>query len=419
MKGKGKSMLRSVLNFVLVLLLSFTLACVVLWFSITAFAAEVQPEDEALVAELAETTAASSESQQLETPEVEWDANHPGKVKWNKVKSASRYEIQLYRINDNGNEKRVYKDTTTSLSYDLCSQMAKSDVFGKAVYVKVMAKGTKNKNVDSEYGETDYFHDADLDWTPRKSHHKDEHWDYDNDVDDNWRLFEMAYYNFHNKTLNYGNSNDDKYWDRNNGNNAGPSNSKYKNGWYQEGYNWYYYKNGSRQSGWVENQTFYCDSTGAMVTGWYKISDKWYYFSPSGRKVMKSWVYSYNGDGKWYYFGSNGAMVTNSWIDNNKYYVKGNGEMAVGWYPVKGNWYWFDSSGNKLKNQWVLTNGNWYYVGKDGAMLENEWITYNDNQYYLQYGGVMATGLCNFGGVWYQFYPANDTRCGIFINSWR
>lgn len=141
-----------------------------------------------------------------------------------------------------------------------------------------------------------------------------------------------------------------------------------QNGWIQDsqGY-WYYYVNGVKQTGWIHPDSwYYLDSNGVMQIGWKKIDGKWYYFNEKGamqtdwfQDTSGKWYYS-NTDGvmqtgwieskgKWYYLDTNGAMKTNAWIqsesDSHKYfYVKDSGEMAVS-EPVDNNQYYVDGEG--------------------------------------------------------------------------
>lgn len=126
-----------------------------------------------------------------------------------------------------------------------------------------------------------------------------------------------------------------------------------QNGWIQDSQgNWYYYVNGIKQTGWIHpDYYYYLDSNGVMQIGWKKIDGIWYYFNeenggPKGSMKTNDWI-QYND--KWYYVDNNGAMKTNAWIqsksDSHKYfYVKASGEMAVS-EPVDNNQYYVDGEG--------------------------------------------------------------------------
>lgn len=103
-----------------------------------------------------------------------------------------------------------------------------------------------------------------------------------------------------------------------------------KNGWEQRGYDWYYYVNGRR------------------VTGWQQISGIWYYMDPNGR-MQTGWRYE-----------PEATYFLRDW----------GGRMVNGWYCIGGNWYYFNAQGAKVTNSWIYgLDKKWYYVGENGAML--------------------------------------------------
>ena len=175
--------------------------------------------------------------------------------------------------------------------------------------------------------------------------------------------------------------------------------------WIQSGNRWWYrhYDGTCTTNDFevIENQTYYFDTSGYMVTGWQKINDKFYYFNASGAMVKNTWVGNYylGSDGimltntftpDGYYVDANGVWSTSKWIQsgnrwwyrhydgtyttndfevigNQTYYFDSNGYMLTGWQKIKGNYYFFNTSGAMVTNAWV---GN-YYLGSDGIMLTN------------------------------------------------
>lgn len=59
-----------------------------------------------------------------------------------------------------------------------------------------------------------------------------------------------------------------------------------------------------------------------------------------------------------------------SLIDDEFYYFDKDGWMVTGWQEISGEWYYFDSSG-KMTTGWVLDSGRWYYLDAFGVMLSN------------------------------------------------
>ena len=122
-----------------------------------------------------------------------------------------------------------------------------------------------------------------------------------------------------------------------------------KNGWIKEGNTWYYYENGTlarnkwagnywlgadgkmATSSWVDNNRYYVGANGlwdknakkpeekAVVkkNGWIKEGNTWYYYE-NGTLARNKWAGNY-------WLGADGKMATNAWVDNDRYYVDGNG----------------------------------------------------------------------------------------------
>src|SRR5579875_317529 len=93
------------------------------------------------------------------------------------------------------------------------------------------------------------------------------------------------------------------------------------NGWVLSNGIWNYYKNGVKQTGWLNDggTWYYLDSAGKMRTGWLLWNNKWYYLDCSGA-MQTGWIRS---GGKWYYLYSDGSMAKNTTI--NGYRVDSNG----------------------------------------------------------------------------------------------
>jgi len=85
------------------------------------------------------------------------------------------------------------------------------------------------------------------------------------------------------------------------------------NGWVLANRTWYYYANGVKKTGWVQDDSnwYYLNSTGAMKTGWLYWQNQWYFLKSSGA-MATGWVYS---GGKWYFLKQDGAMAKNTSID--------------------------------------------------------------------------------------------------------
>jgi N-acetyl-anhydromuramyl-L-alanine amidase AmpD len=99
-------------------------------------------------------------------------------------------------------------------------------------------------------------------------------------------------------------------------------------GWKKENSVWYYYKNGTKQTGWLKDKGkwYYLNANGSMATGWAKVNDKWYFLDESG--AMKTgWL---KDKSKWYFLSSSGAMLTGLIQDKGKYYyLESDGAMRT------------------------------------------------------------------------------------------
>ena len=161
-----------------------------------------------------------------------------------------------------------------------------------------------------------------------------------------------------------------------------------KNGWIQEGKNWYFYKNNQPlRNTW--QGSYYLKSDGKMATSewiydsYYKA---WYYLKSDGSYSRNSWQGSY-------YLKSDGKMADKEWIYVSYYgswfYLKQGGTYVNNqWYKVNGLWYSFKSGGYMERNTWKGS----YYLKSSGAMAVNEWIydSYYGSWYYLKSNGVYA-----------------------------
>jgi len=106
------------------------------------------------------------------------------------------------------------------------------------------------------------------------------------------------------------------------------------NGWKKVGGKYYYYRNGVK------------------VTGWLQDGQVWYYLNPK----------------------KDGAMST-GWmtIDKKKFYFGSDGKMRTGWAKIKKEWYYFAANG-AMHRGWLLLDGNYYYLDKDGIMVTGRYV---------------------------------------------
>ena len=224
-----------------------------------------------------------------------------------------------------------------------------------------------------------------------------------------------------------------------------------KNGWVQKGDFWYYYYQGNivrnawignywlgtdgkmATSSWVYNNRYYVDGNGAWVkdakrpevkrNGWIKEGSTWYYLE-NGALARNKWVGNY-------WLGTDGKMATSSWVDNNRYYVDGNGAWVKdakrpevkrnGWIKEGSTWYYLEN-GALARNKWV---GN-YWLGTDGKMATSSWV--DNNRYYVDGNGawvkdakrpeVKKNGWIKEGNTWYYYENGALARNKWIGNYW-
>jgi glucan-binding YG repeat protein len=313
----------------------------------------------------ADETQADSENATVTS--IEWNSKHPGKITWDSVSDATRYEVVLYYYTDNGNLKTAHSMRTTKCNADLCEYLNSKKVAGKSAYVEVTAK--KN-NQTIATGESIAFEDAEFKtsdsfWNKYYEIYDEYYSEYDND---NWVIF--AY-----------------YYDKNHNNESylnGSSSSESSSG--------VYYRPGSNQS-----------SSNKVLTGWQFISNKWYYYNSKGEKQYGGWI---KDSGKWYYLNKDGVMQT-GWLNlgSDTYYLNSSGDMLTGWSYIGKKWYYFypDTSreGKMAKNAWVPDkNGSYYYMNSDGSQALG-WVNSGGDYYYVD------PTTCRYKGGWVdnnQFY---------------
>ena len=212
---------------------------------------------------------------------------------------------------------------------------------------------------------------------------------------------------------------------------------------------WYYLdasKGGAMATGWVSDggSWYYLNSDGALATGWVADAGRWYYLDASkGGAMATGWV---SDGGSWYYLNSDGALAT-GWVADagNWYYLDASkgGAMVTGRVKIDGRWSTFAAGGawqgyeglhpvlaepTASREQVIATmvsaynsSGHAYpsaALSKGGADTAQSFFTtlYDEavaegvspellfaqvmkETAWLQFGGDVAIGQFNFGGL--------------------
>ena len=223
-------------------------------------------------------------------------------------------------------------------------------------------------------------------------------------------------------------------------------------GWVKSGNTWYFYnQNGilarnawagnywlgadgkMATNSWVDNGRYYVDGNGAWVkdakrpevekNGWLQSGNSWYYYY-QGNIVRNAWIGNY-------WLGADGKMATSSWVDNDRYYVDGNGAWVKdakrpevkknGWVKEGSTWYYLEN-GALARNKWV---GN-YWLGADGKMAISSWV--DNDRYYVDANGawvkdakrpeVKKNGWIKEGSTWYYLENGALARNKWVGNYW-
>ncbi|MDY4206229.1 MBL fold metallo-hydrolase [Blautia obeum] len=219
--------------------------------------------------------------------------------------------------------------------------------------------------------------------------------------------------------------------------------------WVQDGYNWRYWHADDMRfasSEWLgyQNNEYYFDNNGKMVTGWNWINKICYFFNSTGELVKDAWINGHYVDkegkwiekystaawrisgNQWWYRCGNGSWLANEWatIDDVCYYFDTDGWMATGWKKIDGIWYYFKQDGSLAVNQWIdncyvddtgawiegyeenrwiNSEGRWWYRHGDGSYTKLEFEEINGEWYYFDADGWMVTGWQLIHGEWYYF----------------
>ena len=209
----------------------------------------------------------------------------------------------------------------------------------------------------------------------------------------------------------------------------------YKEGWFKEDGEWYYYEKSEKvtnkwmkdskgwcylgadgkmvTNGWAKDSKGYCwiGPEGYMVTDtkWIKDGENWYYIK-SGYRAVNQW----QKDGKgWMYLGEDGLPVTSVWKKDSQgwCWLQDNGYMLTNnWAKDSKGWCWIGSNGYMIeKTQWIQKDGKWYHI-TNGYRDENKWMKDSKGWCWLQEDGSMLTngwvkdskGYCWIGSAGYM-----------------
>ncbi len=163
-----------------------------------------------------------------------------------------------------------------------------------------------------------------------------------------------------------------------------------KDGWVQDGSNWYYYKDNKKQTGWikVDEKWYYLNpntSSHEMVTGSQEIKGEWYYFDKDGHWVKDGAPTTAPVESPAYTVDETGTVVTGTiniiWNDINNQAGKRPNRVYVGVYK---NGAWAGGVDINESQGWKfdVTPGAYWLAEENGQ--KNIWT--------LQYDDVIPSG---------------------------
>lgn len=158
-------------------------------------------------------------------------------------------------------------------------------------------------------------------------------------------------------------------------------------GWQQDELGWRLTLDGENyiSDSWEEydNNWYYFNEGGYLVTGWLQQGENWYYLYEDG--AMATGIITV--EGKREDFGKDGIW-------------QGTEQSDTLWIKTKDGWQMEYSDGTFPSEEWAYFNKSWYYFDQDG-FKQTGWITIDENRYYLNGQGEMQTGWLQEEGKWY------------------
>ena len=183
--------------------------------------------------------------------------------------------------------------------------------------------------------------------------------------------------------------------------------------------NFFFDKNGVMKTGWCKNSYgswYYAKASGALATGWLKLSGKWYYFDKEsnymyvGAYKVGSKIELFNASGAWVEkpkAGWNSTKITYHYEDSDHTYTEWcyykSGKFVTGWLRAGGKWYFFDKIDGYMYTGCFYDGKAYYYANKDGSLREKAgWVQDEYGDWYYTYkSGQCATGMITVGGKMY------------------
>ncbi|MBR4667740.1 MAG: hypothetical protein IKO76_03175 [Butyrivibrio sp.] len=160
----------------------------------------------------------------------------------------------------------------------------------------------------------------------------------------------------------------------------------------------------------VDDQRYYFDGEGQMVTGKMKYWGTTYFFKEDGVNAKEELV---EYEGSKYYVNRYGVLARNEFItvDGNSYYFDENGEAVTGLLKNWGTIYYFGEDGIQVKDSLVTEDGYTYYITSKGYATKNQFADFEDGTRFFDSDGHMVVGTT----ITYWFVKYTFDENGILI----
>ena len=253
-----------------------------------------------------------------------------GYAQWNKVTNASKYNVQIYYLNEDGNQKTASKSTTDTY-YDYGEYL---DQYGEA-YVSVQAiPATNNSETKFMCGSEYIFAESGLTDTTKSP---------------------KSFSSFPSVSISKG-----KKGSSSSSNSSSSSSSK---------------KSSSSSTAYSYSGNVGPGGPGNNADGWAGNGEAWVYLK-NGRPLTSQWIQE--SDGNWYYVGSNGYMllgwnnINDKWYYMNKSADRKIGAILSGWQLISDKWYYLEPSHNGNYGQLYVscTTPDGHTVDANGALIQ-------------------------------------------------
>ncbi|MBE5943296.1 MAG: hypothetical protein E7258_00080 [Lachnospiraceae bacterium] len=176
--------------------------------------------------------------------------------------------------------------------------------------------------------------------------------------------------------------------------NSGALTEMTQNGWYEDGTNTFYIKDGKLLSnGWVESGTskYYIYDYLLCASGRYYVDGGYCIFDPSGKVYTNTWL-KYGSS--YVYASSTGKLVTGKQtIGGVSYDFDSYGSLKTGYQYSGASLTVYTENGTKvysLKEGWNQVDGSWYYVF-NGSIVRSQELTISGFTYRFDSYGKMYT----------------------------